>query len=65
MNKTLTLNNFLPDYVIDQPEIQACKLNEQEYNEYNVPISLQELTEVLRQTKNNRSPGIDGYTYAA
>ena len=27
-NKTLTLPDFLPDYVIDQPEIQARKLNE-------------------------------------
>ena len=64
-DKTLTLNNFLPDYVIDQPEIQARKLNEQEYNEYNIPISQRELTEVLKQTKNNTSPTIDGYTYAA
>ena len=36
--KTLTLPDFLPDYVIDQPEIQARKLNEQEYNEFNTPI---------------------------
>ena len=64
-NKTLTLPDFLPDYVIDQPEIQARKLNEQEYNEFNIPILLHELTEALKQTKNNTSPGIDGYTYAA
>ena len=61
-NKTLTLPDFLPDYVTDQPEIQARKLNEQEYNEFNIPISLRELTEALKQTKNNTSPGIDGYT---
>ena len=64
-NKTLSLNEFLPDYVIDQPEIQARKLNEQDYNEFNTPITLRELTEALKQTKNNTSPGIDGYTYAA
>ena len=64
-NKTLTLTEFLPDYVIDQPEIQARKLNEQEYNEFNIPILMQELTEALKQTKNNTSPGIDGYTYTA
>ena len=63
--KTLTLTNFLPDYVINQPEIQARKLNEQEYNEFDIPILLLELTEALKQTKNNTSPGIDGYTYAA
>ena len=63
--KTLNLNNFLPDYIINQPEIQARKLNEQEYNEFNIPISLRELTEVLKQTKKNTSPGIDKFTYAA
>ena len=53
-NKTLNLNNFLPDYVINQPEIQARKLNEQEYNEFNIPILLRELTEALKQTKTTQ-----------
>ena len=50
-----------------QKYIQARKLNEQEYNEFNIPTSLQEqeLTEALKQIKNNTSPGIEGYTYAA
>ena len=64
-NKTLNLNNFLPDYIINQPEIQARKLNKQEYNEFNIPILLRELTDALKKTKNNTSPGIDGFTYAA
>ena len=50
-NKTLTLTDFLLDYVIDQPDIQARKLNEQEYNEFKIPILLRELTEALKQTK--------------
>ena len=54
-NKILTLNNFLPDYVINQPEIQVRKLNEQEYNEFNIPILLRELNEALRQTKTTQA----------
>ena len=59
-NKTLNLNNFLPDYIINQPEIQARKLNEQEYNKFNIPILLRELTEALKQTKTIQAQGLTG-----
>ena len=64
-DKNLNLDNFLPNYVINQPEIQARKLNMQEYNEFNVPFSLRELTEAHKQAKNNTSMGIEGFTYTA
>ena len=44
--KTLNLEDFLPNYIINQPEIQTHKLNEQECNQFYVPISLREQTEV-------------------
>ena len=59
-NKTLNLKNFLPDYIINQPEIQSQKLNEQEYNEFNILISLCELTEALKQTKTIQAQGLTG-----
>ena len=61
-NKTLNLNNFLPDYVINQPEYKNASSTSKNFN---IPISLCELTEALKQTKNNTSPEIDGFTYTS
>ena len=61
--KTLTLEEFLTPEILNSEHLQSKKLSDLQSNVDNVPISHQELSKALDETKAGSSPGLDGLTY--
>ncbi len=57
------IDNFLGPHISNHPLVLASKLNEQEKEELDAPLSLDELDKSLLKANLRSAPGIDGYSY--
>ena len=61
--KTLTLEQFLTPEMLNSEHVQSKKLSDIQSSADNAPISHQELSKALDETKTGSSPSLDGFTY--
>ena len=61
--KTLSLEQFLTPEIMNSGYVQSKKLSNLDSERDNVPITHNEFTKALGETKIGLSPGLDGYTY--